>query len=112
MPESINYEDVESNFSIDDISTTSEADDVRILRRQLEKAQSLLQKQDSLKLRLKTELAHTRSELNNTKTQLTIYRSSNSRIEDLEEELDMAKDMLNSFKAELSLSKDAHYLSC
>ncbi|KAJ3281316.1 hypothetical protein HK104_000091, partial [Borealophlyctis nickersoniae] len=89
-------------------SPPSDADDARVIREQLAKAQELLSKQNRLKLRLKSELTAARTELASLKSELSAARESVERVKEVEEELGAAKELLVTYKSELHYTQEAH----
>ncbi|KAJ3047785.1 hypothetical protein HK097_011221 [Rhizophlyctis rosea] len=83
---------------------SSQADDISSLREQLAKAQELLSKQNRLKLRLKSELTASRTEVANLKSEMSSFHSQTERVKDLSEELTAAKELLVTYKSELHYS--------
>lgn len=78
-----------------------------LTRDQLAKAQDLLSKQNRLKLRLKSELTATRTELLTLKSELALARDQIARAQEVEVELSVAKELLVTYKSELCHTQEA-----
>ncbi|KAJ1547349.1 Transducin (beta)-like 3, partial [Cladochytrium tenue] len=105
-PASLNYSTSQNQAS--DPTVSHLTDEIEYLREQLAKAQELLAKQNRLKFRLKSELTTARTDLVAARSELSTARGVATKVRELEEELSAAKELLVTYKVELSSTQDAH----